>query len=123
MSRVGVYVLDLEKQARTVDIDVTFNKPDDQYQLLPGYSADVEIITEKKTGKLRIPTEALLHDDYVYLYNDDDTIKKTKIKPGISNWKHTEVISGLKEKDKIVSSTDVEGLDDGLKVKIKNTSN
>lgn len=124
VSRVGVYVLDLEKQARTVDIDVTFSKADDQYQLLPGYSADVEIVTENKKGKLRIPTEALLHDDYVYLYHqDDDSIAKTKIKPGLSNWKYTEVISGLKEKDKIVSSTDIEGLDDGVKVKIKNNKN
>ena len=120
VSRVGVYVLDLEKQARTVDIDVTFNKADDQYQLLPGYSADVEIVTENKKGKPRIPTEALLHDDYVYIYHEDDgSISKTKIKPGLSNWKYTEVISGLKEKDKIVSSTDVEGLDDDIKVKVK----
>ena len=117
VSRVGVYVLDVEKQARTVDIDVTFSNLDETYQLLPGYSADVEIITEKKTDKLRIPTEALLHDDYVYLYRDDNTIKKIKVRTGLANWKFTEILSGLKANDRIVSTTDVEGLEDGIKVK------
>lgn len=119
VSRVGVYVLDLEKQARTVDIDVAFRDLDEKYQLMPGYSADVEIITEKKTNRLRIPTESLLHDDYIYLYQDDATIVKTKVETGLSNWKFTEVLSGLKANDKIVSTTDVEGLADGVKVTIK----
>ncbi|WP_455365094.1 efflux RND transporter periplasmic adaptor subunit, partial [Kaarinaea lacus] len=122
VSRVGVYVLDVEKQARTVDVDVAFTNLDEKYQLMPGYSADVEVISEKKTDKLRIPTEALLHDDYVYAFQDDSTITKTKVKTGLSNWKFTEIVSGLKANDKIVSSTDVEGLDDGIKVKVE-TSN
>ena len=119
VSRVGVYVLDLEKQARTVDIDVTFDAFDEQHKLMPGYSADVEIITKKQTDKLRIPTESLLHDDYVYLYAEDGTLTKTKVETGLSNWKFTEILSGLKANDKIVSTTDVEGLEDGIKVKIK----
>jgi HlyD family secretion protein len=122
VSRVGVYVLDVEKQARTVDVDVAFTNLAEKYQLMPGYSADVEVITEKKTDRLRIPTEALLPDDYVYLFNaDDNTITKTKVTTGLSNWKHTEIVSGLQVNNKIVSTTDVEGLDDGVKVKIQDT--
>ena len=118
VSRVGVYVLDIEKQSRTVDIDVSFSNLEKDYQLLPGYSADVEIISEMKQDKVRIPTEALLHDDYVYLYKKDDKrIYKTKIKAGLSNWKFTEVLSGLNINDQIVRNTDVEGLDDDVKVK------
>ena len=123
VSRVGVYVLDIEKQARTVEVDVTFDALGEQYQLMPGYSADVEIITKELSNKLRIPTESLLHDDYVYLFNlDDNTISKTKVTTGLSNWKFTEILSGLNADDQIVSTTDVEGLDDGIKVKI-DTSN
>ncbi|MEJ2142449.1 MAG: efflux RND transporter periplasmic adaptor subunit [Gammaproteobacteria bacterium] len=122
VSRVGVYVLDVEKQARTVDVDVAFRNLDEKYQLMPGYSADVEVISEKKTDRLRIPTEALLHDDYVYLFQgDENTLLKTKVTTGLSNWKYTEILSGLKANDKIVSTTDVEGLEDGVKVKIEAT--
>jgi len=123
VSRVGVYVLDVEKQARTVDIDVSFDSLDEQYNLMPGYSADVEIISKKKDNQARIPTEALLHDDYVYLYKEDDkNIYKTKITTGLSNWKFTEVLSGLNIKDQIVRNTDVEGLEDGVKVKAESTN-
>lgn len=123
VSRVGVYVLDVEKQARTVDIDVSFENFDEQYNLMPGYSADVEIISKKKDNQIRIPTEALLHDDYVYLYKEDGkSIYKTKITTGLSNWKFTEVLSGLNINDRIVRNTDVEGLEDGVKVKEESTN-
>lgn len=44
--RVADYVLDVEKQARTVDVEVEFSNPADIEQLLAGYSADVEIILD-----------------------------------------------------------------------------
>jgi HlyD family secretion protein len=124
VSRVGVYVLAIEKQSRTVDVDISFTEQEKEYQLLPGYSADVEIITKIQQNKLRIPSEAVLHDDYVYRYQaDDETIIKTKIIPGLSNWKFTEVRSGLNENDQIVRNTDIEGLADGVSVKVENINN
>ena len=122
VSLVGVYVLDIEKQARTVDIDVSFTNLGKKYNLMPGYSADVEIISKKKDNQIRIPTEALLHNDYVYLYKEDDkSVYKSKITTGLSNWKFTEVLSGLNINDRIVRNTDVEGLEDGVKVKVEST--
>ena len=40
--RIAPYVLDREKQARTVDVEVKFTIPSDIRQMLAGYSADVE---------------------------------------------------------------------------------
>lgn len=113
--RVASYVQDREKQARTVDIEVTFNNPEDVVDLLPGYSADAEIILQTQQNILRIPTEAILQGDQVYVYlPDDEILQKRTIKTGISNWQVTQVISGLKAGDLIVTSVDRKGVEDGV---------
>ena len=58
--RIAPYVLDLEKQARTVEVEVEFDRPRDARHLLVGYSADVEIVLATRDDVLRVPTEALL---------------------------------------------------------------
>ena len=44
--RVAPYVVDFEKQARTVDVEMEFLNPEDVKALLVGYSADAEIILD-----------------------------------------------------------------------------
>lgn len=117
VTRVGVYVLDIEKQSRTVDVDVSFGDNNQVTNLLPGYSADVEIITQQHDNKLFIPTQALLYDDNVYKYSaDDKKIYVTKVTTGLGNWKTTEIVNGLNKGDLIVRNTDLENLGDGVSV-------
>ena len=59
MRRVAPYVLDTEKQARTVEVEAEIENPE-KYNLLPGYSADVEVILENRENVLRIPSQAIL---------------------------------------------------------------
>ena len=66
--RISPYVLDIEKQARTVEIETSFSDPDDFKELLAGYSADVEIIIATRDDTLRIPTEAVLDGKRVFVY-------------------------------------------------------
>jgi len=118
--RVAPYVQDVAKQARTVDIEVYFLSEKDNANMLPGYSADVEVILNVHKNILRIPTEALLQDNRVYVYDaSDSTIVETPIKVGLTNWKFTEVKEGLKAKQRIVTSIDREGVVDGALVKIE----
>ena len=120
--RVAPYVMDVEKQARTVDIEVDFLSEKDNANMLPGYSADVEVILDAHKNTLRIPTEALLEDSRVYLFDpDDDTISEVPIKTGLSNWQHTEVLEGIKTGQQIVTSIDREGVVDGALVKLEQT--
>jgi len=44
VKRIAPYVLELEKQARTVEVEVEFSERPEQENLLVGYSADVEIV-------------------------------------------------------------------------------
>ncbi|MCB1924033.1 MAG: efflux RND transporter periplasmic adaptor subunit [Gammaproteobacteria bacterium] len=116
--RIADYVLDVEKQARTVDVEVEFVNKDDIRQLLAGYSADVEIILDVRKDTLRIPTEALVDNQFVYRFNASDrTVEKRTVKIGVSNWDHTEILDGLADGDEVVTSVGREGLDDGVTVK------
>ncbi len=111
--RIAPYVLDREKQARTVEAEIRFrDKPD--IPLFAGYSADVEIVLESRPDTLRIPTEALLEERYVLLFRTGEPLQRREIGIGISNWRHTEVLSGIGEGDEIVTSPGREQVKDGV---------
>jgi len=116
--RVAPYVLEIEKQARTVEVEAIFMDENQYSQLMPGYSADLEVILDAKHDVLRIPSEAILENNYVLLFGAfTSTLEKRKIETGISNWKYTEVISGLEKGDEILLSIDRKGAVDGAYVK------
>lgn len=116
--RIADYVLDAEKQARTVDVEVEFINSADIEQLLAGYSADVEIILDVRRDALRIPTEALVEGTNVYVFDPDSgLIEQREVKTGTANWDHTQITDGLAEGELIVTSIDREGLADGVAAK------
>lgn len=120
--RIAPYVLDLEKQARTVDVEVDFDVPDDCDCLLPGYSADIEVILKQQQDVLRIPSEAILEGNKVLRLNQDDILEARLIETGLSNWAWTEVLDGLQENDQVVVTVDREGVEDGAYVVIDKPS-
>ena len=122
VSRISTYVQDREKQARTVDIEIDFEDPEKIKGLLAGYSADAEIILNTKKNITRVPTEAIIGDGKVYLFNDG-TLIETQIKTGLSNWQFTEVISGLEAGQQVVTSVDQTGVKDGAKAEIDTSEN
>ena len=114
--RIAAYVLDLEKQARTVDVEVRFINQKDIKHLLAGYSADIEVILDVHKDTLRIPTYAVLDNKRVFVYHPDSKkIEERMIKAGISNWDYTEVITGLKAGELVITTLDREGIKDGAK--------
>jgi HlyD family secretion protein len=115
--RIAPYVLDVEKQARTVEVEVEFAGEADSEGLLPGYTADVEIVLERRDDVLRVPTETVLEDSRVLVYQDSaGTLVSRQFEPGISNWRFTEVLLGLQEGERVVVSVDREGVEAGAQV-------
>ncbi|WP_455385636.1 efflux RND transporter periplasmic adaptor subunit [Acidihalobacter prosperus] len=115
VSRIGAYVVDLEKQARTVDVDVRFAHQTDLAHMLAGYSADVEIILASHANVLRVPTEAVINGNEVYVLDGTSgRLKLTRIEPGLSNWNWTEVMSGLRAGQEVVTSVDRKGVAEGV---------
>ncbi|MFA7398997.1 MAG: efflux RND transporter periplasmic adaptor subunit [Sideroxydans sp.] len=113
--RIAPYVLDLEKQARTVEVEVEFDKLAQEENLLVGYSADVEIVYDARPQVLRVPTQTLLEGNRVLLLKDG-VLEERKLTTGLSNWEFAEVLSGLSEGDQVVSSLDRAGVRAGAKV-------
>jgi len=114
--RVAPYVLDQEKQARTVEIEAEFDDPE-KAGLLAGYSADVEVVLEERADTLRLPTSVILPDKTVYVLDaGSGRVAVRRIETGIANWEFTEILSGVAAGDRVVSSIDREGLVDGALV-------
>ena len=114
VKRIAPYVLEVEKQARTVDVEVDFICQQDCENMLPGYSADVEVILDERDNVLRIPTEAILEGNKVLVFTADNLLQQREIKTGLSNWEWTQVTEGLSEGEEVVVSVEREGVEDGV---------
>ncbi|MBL8477977.1 MAG: efflux RND transporter periplasmic adaptor subunit [Sterolibacteriaceae bacterium] len=113
--RVAPYVLAVEKQARTVDVEVDFERPAG-INLLVGYSADVEIVLSSRADVLRVPTATLIEGGKVMVLNAaSGRLEERKVKTGTANWEFTEIVEGLAEGERIVMSLEREGVKVGAR--------
>ena len=116
--RIAPYVLDLEKQARTVEVEVVIDEAPADAPLLAGYSADVEIVVTRRDDVLRIPTSAVRQDGNVLVLDPNtNRLEERAIVVGLENWDYTEIQTGLTAGEQIVLSLDVEGVEPGALVK------
>ena len=80
----------------------------------PGMTASVEIITQEKDNILLVPISSVTTKtekdslgnekiNQVLFIQDGDKAKMVKVETGISDFENIEVISGLKENDKVIS--------------------
>ncbi len=114
--RIAPYVLEAEKQARTVDVEAVFEDPLEYQDLLPGYSADLEVVLDVHPKVLRVPTEAVLEGKKILLLRLG-VIEERRIETGLSNWKLTEVKTGVAEGDSVIVSVGREGVKAGAAAK------
>jgi len=116
VSRIAPYVLEKEKQARTVEVEVKLSNAEDLKDLLPGYSADIEVLIANHQSVLRLPTEAVLEQNKVLLIGEDGLLEEHLFEAGLSNWNYIEVLSGLSEGDLVVLSVGRDGVESGAYV-------
>lgn len=119
--RIAPYVLALEKQARTVEVEVEFDQPprsEDGGKLLVGYSADIEVVVEARENVLRIPTSALMPGNRVLVLKNG-RLEERKLDVGLSNWEYTEVRAGLAQGEQVVTSLDREGVKADVRVVVE----
>ena len=103
LRRIAPVVTEVEKQARTVEVEIDFAgaRP---ATLLVGYSADAEVVIAKSGQTLRIPSHALRQDGSVLVLNRAGVLEARTPRTGLSNWAWTEVKSGLAAGDEVVTS-------------------
>ncbi|MGI9590069.1 MAG: efflux RND transporter periplasmic adaptor subunit [Myxococcota bacterium] len=119
--RIAPYVLDIEAQNRTVEIEVEFEQPESAARFLPGTSADVEVVLEVRTDVLRIPTAALLEGNRV-LVPSNGTLEQRDVEVGLKNWAYAEVRDGLEAGQQVVVSLDRVEVQPGARVRVAEAS-
>ena len=116
VTRVAPFVLDVEAQNRTVEIEVELSDPDVARTLPPGASADVEVVLERRADVLWVPTTALIEGQHVLLL-DDGRLRRCRVEPGVRNWDRTEIAAdpaaGIASGAAVVTSLERTGARDG----------
>jgi len=116
--RIAPYVTEVEKQARTVDVEVDFDEPPNLL-LLVGYSADVEAVIDRHDDVLRVPAQAIRQKNKVLVLGADSKLEERSVETGLTNWAFTEVINGLEAGDQVFLTSDQDDVKAGTQVKHK----
>ena len=122
LTRVAPFVRDVEGQNRTVDVECEFNDRDFARKLLPGTSADIEIILTSRENVLRIPAYALMEGNRVLIIEQNKLVARD-VKTGLRNWDYVEITEGLKEGDLITTSLERAEVKEGVEVKVTEVIN
>lgn len=117
LTRIAPFVRDIEGQNRTVDVEAEFEDKKFAETLLPGTSADIEVILESRENVLRIPTYALMEGNQVLLVENNVLVARY-VKTGLRNWEYVEIQGGLKSGDQIAVSLDRAEVKEGALVEV-----
>ncbi len=117
---IAPFVLDVEEQNRTVEIEAELVDQAFSSTLLPGTSADVEVILSVKENVLRIPPSTLFEENKAFVV-EHDVLSTRTVEIGMRNWDFVEVLGGLSEGDNVVTSLDQEELVEGTRVVLRSS--
>ncbi len=115
---VSSFVETKQEQNRTLTVEAEFEDDTLPDNLLPGLSADIEVILDARDNVLRIPTYALLEGNRVLVVEGEKLVERT-VETGLHNWQYTEVTSGLSEGDRVVVSLDRPDVKAGAEVRVE----
>jgi len=118
VTRVAPYVQDIQEQNRTLEVEVDFDDETFARSLLPGTSADVEVILRSIENVLRVPTYALLEGDRALVFSEGRLVAR-EVRTGLRNWEYAEVKEGLREGDPVVVSLDRAEVKEGVRAMIR----
>jgi HlyD family secretion protein len=95
---------------------------DKDFLLRSGMYADLSLLAQDRQGALLVPRSAIAmanNQETVYVVQGDHTVKQQKVTTGLVDGDRIEVVSGLKNGDKVVIAGQA-GLADGAAVEITN---
>jgi HlyD family secretion protein len=117
LTYVSSFVETRQDQNRTLRVEAEFEERSLPMNLLPGLSADIEVILEARDNVLRIPTYALLENNQVLVFEASRLVGR-KVTTGLHNWSFTEITSGLSPGDLVVVSLDRPEVHAGVRARI-----
>jgi HlyD family secretion protein len=119
--RVAPYITAVEKQARTVSVDIDFVDSKKAKGLLVGYSVDVEIVLAARDSALLIPVTALRSGNKALVLDKNGIVSERTVQTGISNWQQTEILSGIEAGERVITSLNLLELLPGVRARVSGT--
>jgi len=100
--RISRFTYDISDDTRTMTTEIEVPNPN--LEIDPGMYCTVDLTVENHTNVLAIPTEAVVagQTPSVYVVNQDNQIEIRPVQLGLQTPDKYEVLSGLKEGDKVV---------------------
>ena len=127
IKRISSIVSGGKLETRTADVWIYFSKKDSRMK--PGMSADVEVLIATLKNVLSVPSQAVIEREgkkQVYVAEGKDLKPGgsaiARLRPvdlGETNWSFTEITRGLASGEFVITTPEVEGLKNGVKVKIE----
>jgi len=111
----------LGEKHETRTFEVRTRVVDEDVDLKPGMSADVEIVVGKAEDTLAVQSQAVIERDgkrFVYV-KDGSRARLREVKTGLFSWTLTEITDGLRASEEVIITPDVKGLKDGVRVEVK----
>jgi len=106
-----------QEQNRTLRVEAEFGATALPANILPGLSADLEVILDARAEAVRIKTDALLENDRVLVVQGGRLVEQ-RVVTGLQNWSYTEIASGLSAGAQVVISLDRPEVKAGARVEV-----
>lgn len=114
--RVSVVNLTADPMTKKFHVEVTADNP--ELLLRPNTFGEVMIEVSSQEEALVVPQNAILENKYVFVVNEDNTVRRQEVSIGLENTEMVEILSGVQFGDRIVVEGSY-GLDDGARIEIK----
>jgi HlyD family secretion protein len=116
VSRVFPVVDDRLEQNRTLTVEVDIDLAPGRPQPLPGTSADIVIVLDRREDVLRVPTFAVIEGRRVLIIENGKAVARD-VGVGLRNWEWIEIVSGLDAGTAVITSLDRQGVKAGAAVR------
>ena len=118
LTRISPVIETAEEQNRTQEVEADVPADSTRPRPKPGLTADVEIVLDRRARVLRVPTFAVVDGQRVFVVDRNRAVTRT-VTIGLRSWEWSEVLSGLREGERVVTTLDRPGLREGVRLEVR----
>ncbi len=118
LSRISPVVEEAKEQNRTQEIESDLPADSTKPRPKPGMTTDVEVVLERREKVLRVPTFAVIDGQRVFAIEKGRAVSRS-VKVGLRSWEWSEILSGLREGERVITSLDRPGLKESVPVRAR----
>jgi RND family efflux transporter MFP subunit len=114
--RVSVVNITADPSTKKFHVEVTAENP--ELLLRPNTFGEIMIEVSSHDDALVVPQNAILENKYVFVVDENNTVRRQEVSIGLENTDMVEILSGIQFGNRVVVEGSY-GLDNGTKIEIK----